>query len=766
MELISRMSATQPLLPDGQTESTSYVGNTATMTDQVNRKIQRITDGLGRLATVNEQDVATGSLTQSTNYSYDYLNNLTQVDQGLQQRKFKYDALSRMLYERIPEQSATIIDGPNTWTTKFTYTSFNAVATGQDARGVITTYGYDSLNRLTQQSYNTVSGVTTAPTVTYTYDSYGGNASNGAVVRIQVGTAYEEWYGFDTQKRVSSMTKKLGTYFYTTSYQYNDRNQLTRLTYPSGRAVTIGHDTRGRVNGLTDVGSGTNYMSSVGYNDAGQVTGLTLGNGVQELYGYDTNRLQLTSQKAGTTAPHTNRMDLTYNYQAAAGQMGAGSTTGNAGQLMSIGGTIGGSTENGAYTYDNLARLVTSNQTSNGLSAQRRFGYDRWGNRAGMWDAVSGGNQIQSITIDQTSGVENNRIKVVSGQAYSYDSAGNLLNDGAHSYTYDSENRLVGVDGGSTGSYAYDHQNRRYKKTIGSTVTDYVWEGSRAVAEHNGSTAAVLIDYIYSGSRVVAKIASGSTQYFLSDRLSLRVVLDTSGNVLGRQGHLPFGEDFGESGTQEKHHFTSYERDGESGTDYAVNRQYSQIVGRFNRPDPKRSSCESSQPQSANRYGYTRNDPVNSMDPLGLDEVFPDPLAPKAPINYNILCSLFPEYCGGGGGGELFEIIRDEISETGSEAGSDVTDFDWGFAKTTYKFSKWEPIPNGGGLIKCTYTKYCGLFNDRATCGDPEHYVITTNPARCRSWLQTVEFWGVAFGKFVCSDVGSWKYIPGPEPCS
>ena len=62
--------------------------------------------------------------------------------------------------------------------------------------------------------------------------------------------------------------------------------------------------------------------------------------------------------------------------------------------------------------------------------------------------------------------------------------------------------------------------------------------------------------------------------YYLSDRLSMRLVLEASGNVLGRQGHLPFGEDFGESGSQEKHHFTSYKRDGESGTDYAINRQY------------------------------------------------------------------------------------------------------------------------------------------------------------------------------------------------
>ena len=96
-------------------------------------------------------------------------------------------------------------------------------------------------------------------------------------------------------------------------------------------------------------------------------------------------------------------------------------------------------------------------------------------------------------------------------------------------------------------------------------------------------------------------------------------MLDNSGNVIGRQAHLPFGEDFGESGTQEKHHFTSYEMDGESGTDYAVNRQYSQSVGRFMRPDPYSRSYNPGDPQSFNRYAYVRNDAINKVDPSGLD---------------------------------------------------------------------------------------------------------------------------------------------------
>jgi len=58
----------------------------------------------------------------------------------------------------------------------------------------------------------------------------------------------------------------------------------------------------------------------------------------------------------------------------------------------------------------NLSRLVSSNQTSNGSSAQRRFEYDRWGNRTGVWDAVSGGNQIQSVVLQQSGGAPTNQL--------------------------------------------------------------------------------------------------------------------------------------------------------------------------------------------------------------------------------------------------------------------------------------------------------------------------------------------------------------------
>jgi RHS repeat-associated protein len=652
--------ATVVTLPGGNTTQTAYSGAVVTVTDQVNRKVKRETDGLVRLIKVTEQD-ATGALTQETTYAYDIADRLTLVNQGNQTRSFKYDAEGHLLFERIPEMSATITDGTGTmWSTKYTYTDWGAVATKQDAPGVITTYAYDTLHRLTSVSYNTsgAPGVAATPTVTYNFDNVNNSPTKGLLLSMSIGTGYSENYAYDANKRVSSVTRTMDGRNYTTTFQYNTGNQQTQMTYPSGRVINLGHDNKGR---LTSVGS---YLTGITYNGIGQLTGKTLGNGVGESYGYDANRMQLTSQTATKSGgPANGLMNVTYGYQASAGQMGAGSTAGNAGQLMTISGTINGTTETASYTYDLLSRLTTSNQTSNSASAQRRFAYDRWGNRTGMWNAVSGGNQIQSVVLQQSGGAPTNRLISVTTSGvtanYTYDAAGNVTNDGVRAYTYDAENRIVSVDGGATATYAYDASNQRYKKVTVGATTHYIWQASLVIAEHNGSTGAVVTDYAYSGSRMIANVSGGTTQYLLSDRLSVRMTLNSSGSMLGRQAHLPFGEDFGGSGTQEKHHFTSYERDAESGTDYAVNRQYAQSVGRFMRPDSEQNSVRKCSPQTWNRYDYVNNRVLDRTDRLGLQsgpptggggfgqpEGPPPILIPGGTIPIWLGCQFFPELCG------------------------------------------------------------------------------------------------------------------------
>src|SRR5262249_11221312 len=128
----------------------------------------------------------------------------------------------------------------------------------------------------------------------------------------------------------------------------------------------------------------------------------------------------------------------------------------------------------------------------------------------------------------------------------------------------------------------------------------------------------VIAEYERGGS---ATQATG-TRYYHQDRLSTSFITDSTGAVVGTTNHLPFGEEIGFTGESEKHKFTTYERDGT--LDYAVNRHYASQQGRFNHVDPLGMGAASlSNPQSLNLYSYVQNDPVNFVDPSGLES---DPL--------------------------------------------------------------------------------------------------------------------------------------------
>jgi len=60
--------------------------------------------------------------------------------------------------------------------------------------------------------------------------------------------------------------------------------------------------------------------------------------------------------------------------------------------------------------------------------------------------------------------------------------------------------------------------------------------------------------------------------------------------------------------------FTGKERDSESGLDYFGARYDSSQYGRFMSPDPSLKSAITSDPQTWNRYAYTRNNPLRFVD--------------------------------------------------------------------------------------------------------------------------------------------------------
>ena len=111
-------------------------------------------------------------------------------------RSTTFDALGRTLS----------ISSPEAGTSNFTYgtclANFIQVCSKTDARGVVSTFSYDALNRLTNTTYTT-SGTTAAPTpsVSYSYDqsSYNGlsiSNGNGKRTGMSDGTGATAWsYG-------------------------------------------------------------------------------------------------------------------------------------------------------------------------------------------------------------------------------------------------------------------------------------------------------------------------------------------------------------------------------------------------------------------------------------------------------------------------------------------------------------------------------------------------------------------------------------------
>jgi len=205
----------------------------------------------------------------------------------------------------------------------------------------------------------------------------------------------------------------------------------------------------------------------------------------------------------------------------------------------------------------------------------------------------------------------------VDGVGLTYDASGSMSNDGNNTLVYDAENRLLSAtNGGSSGAYTYDGNGLRVTKASGSTTTVYIFSGSKVIAEYDNGAAvgSPSREYIYSGGALLVKIDSSGTMYYHQDQLSSRLVTDSSGNTLAQMGHYPFGESW-YNASNDKLLFTSYERDSESGNDYAMARYHVNRLGRFSSADLLAGSIDD--PQSPNRYSYARMDPINLVDPSG-----------------------------------------------------------------------------------------------------------------------------------------------------
>lgn len=130
-------------------------------------------------------------------------------------------------------------------------------------------------------------------------------------------------------------------------------------------------------------------------------------------------------------------------------------------------------------------------------------------------------------------------------------------------------------------------------------------------------------NYIYLGGRLLATETPNGTgefvQYHHPDRLGTKLVTNNLDTSSFSQANLPVGAalDAESTGTTNRR-FTSYDRSGTTGLDYAVNRHYDPRQGRFTQVDPLGMAATSlADPQTLNMYSYVGNDPVNRVDPDG-----------------------------------------------------------------------------------------------------------------------------------------------------
>ena len=291
------------------------------------------------------------------------------------------------------------------------------------------------------------------------------------------------------------------------------------------------------------------------------------------------------------------------------------------------------------------------------------FSYDVYGNRTAQ--TVTAG----SAPAFSASFGSNNRMV-----GYSYDNNGNQLTtpDGA-TLEYDPDNRLTKwTKQGQTDQYQYHPSGWRLSK--GSEKYLY-GPGGQLLESYRAWND--ITDYVYFGGRLLYTLSAGQavTRVF-SDRLGSTRVTETIqpfGGGWTTRNYYPFGEEI-TSTSNDDYKFASTYRDSATGLDYAVNRYYASGMGRFDTADPlsggkaqpehfagltltgnddspvahrlplifgahpsptprirgisqfgRPGSRGPSVPLSWNRYIYATDDPVGSVDSLGLDDTPTDP---------------------------------------------------------------------------------------------------------------------------------------------
>jgi RHS repeat-associated protein len=636
--------------PDGSTVSTQNSANCVTIIDEAGVTRTSCTDELARMSQVTD---ATGT----TTYGHNALNNLTSVSQGSQTRTFDYDSLGRL----------TSASNPESGTTTYTYPVSNSspcsgdpsdVCTRTDARGIVATYTYnDALNRVTSKTYSdgtptagfgydgtsVTLGSWTSPTLqhpvgrlTHTMTTSSGTTLTATVQDYDaMGRAADYWQCTPMSCGASSI--------WATNYSYDLAGDLTSWNHPAGFTITQGIDAARHISTVTSTVSGSTYPTTlatgpngyIGYTPWGAVS--TLENGCAdgsgsscantvETYAYN-NRMQMVMAELGNTSSATAISCRVYNFYAGTSNpsscaMPSQSTTdnGNVAGYYYTDSANSGLAHTASYTYDGANRLASAAATGS-VAYSQSFSYDIYGNMS------CSANPAETNCLQTTYSSSTNRISYVTvngvNTTYTYDAAGNLLNDGTYSYQWDAEGRLAAVtlSGNVVSMNTYNALGQRVEDVTQSSTTEEAYgAGGNLLLRYTGdSNSRSFVPFV---GGILAEYYCGGVIFDHPDELgSATTATDCTGKNVQERLYYPFGEFWNGAGSLGMHQMFAQLPDYDPETDQYVtpNRHYAPM-GRWLTPDPSGvKAARLDDPQTWNMYAYVRNNPTTLTDPTGLD---------------------------------------------------------------------------------------------------------------------------------------------------
>jgi RHS repeat-associated protein len=515
--------------------------------------------------------------------------------------RLQFDSLNRLTRIADARGHATVYEtddfgrtvgvrSPDGGTTRYRYDAADRVVAKLDGAGRGTVYRYDAAGRVAE----VVAG---SETMQFAYTAQG----KPAQVRYPAG---EEHFAYDAAGRLAEHRRIVDGRSHATVYRYDARGLLAEKVLPGGqtlqyeyrgpqhpRAGTLAAVYRKDWIGRTPILSGLNDADD-GYADRS----FDLANGLP---------LRTRLNRDGSLQRLGTPGVAEIGYEAPGG-----------GPIAAMAVSTGPLTRSDRFGRDAAARLVSwqsgphrfdrnFDAAGNPLMALRddgpvRFRIDPLSNRIAAETRMAAGGAEQLL-------------------AYGYDGTGAVVQIGERRFERDAHGRPVKVFDGErlVAEYAYNAFGQRIKKVVhaqGAAKTTYFfYDGTQLVAEADGS-GQVQAQYVWLDERPVATLHGKDVYAIHADhRGAPLAVTDTGRRPVWQAAVDPWGRAaVTRAGLVLNLRGSNQYYDAETGLHYNTHRYYDPASGRYLSADPL------GQAGGLNLYAFAGNDPLSSVDPLGL----------------------------------------------------------------------------------------------------------------------------------------------------